>query len=136
MGIFGNPASIIIDVNLIIQYVIFIFLLVGYVKRRELKTHGYLMVVALILNLVTTLLIMAPSLVLNLGTLPITVLPHAAVGTLAILLGLLFTFKFLMAQRSSQPLACGTSGMMKLAFVLWIVPVFFGTFLYVTIYVL
>ncbi len=40
MGIFGNPASIIIDVNLIIQWVIFVFLLVGYLNRSDLKTHG------------------------------------------------------------------------------------------------
>jgi hypothetical protein len=94
------------------------------------------MIVALVLNLVTTLLIMTPSLVLNFGTLPITVLPHVAVGIIAILLGLLFSFGFLMALRSSQPLVCGTHGVMRLAFVLWIVPVFFGTFLYMTIYVL
>ena len=136
MGIFGNPASIIIDVNLIIQWIIFVILLVGYLKRGERKTHGYLMVVALIVNLITTLLIMAPSLVLNIDTLPITALPHAAVGTLAILLGLLFSFKFLTALRNSQPLACGTRRNMRIAFILWIVPVFFGTFLYMTIYVL
>ena len=136
MGIFGNPASIIIDVNLIIQWVIFVILLVGYLKRGERKTHGYLMVVALIVNLITTLLIMAPSLVLNIDTLPITALPHAAGGTLAILLGLLFSFKFLTALRNSQPLACGTRRNMRIAFILWIVPVFFGTFLYMMIYIL
>jgi hypothetical protein len=63
-------------------------------------------------------------------------LPHVAVGIIDILLGLLFSFRFLMALRSSQPLVCGTRGIMRLAFVLWIVPVFFGTFLYMTIYVL
>ena len=136
MGIFGNPASIIVDVNLIIQWVIFVILLVGYLKRGERKTHGYLMVVALIVNLITTLLIMAPSLVLNIDTLPITALPHAAGGTLAILLGLLFSFKFLTALRNSQPLACGTRRNMRIAFILWIVTVFFGTFLYMMIYVL
>ena len=136
MGLFGNPASIIVDVNLIIQWVIFVLLLIGYMKRGERKTHGYLMVVALVLNLVTTLVVMAPSLVLNFGTLPITVLPHAAVGIIALLLGFLFSFKWLMALRSSKPVICGTRGMMRLAFVLWIVPVFFGTFLYLTIYVL
>jgi uncharacterized membrane protein YozB (DUF420 family) len=136
MGIFGNPASIIVDVNLIIQWVIFVFLLVGYLKRGERKTHGYLMVVAIIVNLFTTLLIMAPSLVLNWSTLPIAALAHATVGTLVILLGLLFSFKFLMALRNSQPLVCGTRRNMRIAFVLWIVPVFFGTFLYMTLYVL
>ena len=136
MGIFGNPASIIVDVNLIIQWVILVILLVGYLKRGERKTHVYLMVVALIVNLITTLLIMAPSLVMNSSTLPITVYGHASVGVLAILLGLLFSFKFLTALRNSQPLACGTRRNMRIAFILWIVSVFFGTFLYMMIYVL
>lgn len=133
---FGNSASIIVDVNLIIQWVIFVFLLVGYLKRRERKTHGYLMVVTTIINLVTTLLIMAPSLVLNASTLPIAVYGHAIVGTIAILLGLLFSFKFMTELRNNQPLACGTRRNMRIAFILWIVPVFFGTFLYLTIYIL
>ena len=136
MGLFGNSASIFVDVNFIIQWVIFVFLLVGYLKRRELKKHGYLMVVTTIINLVTTLLIMAPSLVLNASTLPITVWGHATVGTIAILLGLLFSFKFMTELRNNQPLACGTRRNMRIAFILWIVPVFFGTFLYLTIYVL
>ncbi len=33
MGIFGNPASIIIDFNLVVQYVTLILLLFGYIKR-------------------------------------------------------------------------------------------------------
>ena len=136
MGLFGNPASIIVDANLIIQWVIFVILLVGYLKRGERKTHGYLMVTALIVNLITTLLIMAPSLVMNSSTLPITAYGHAIVGVLAILLGLLFSFKFLTALRNSQPLVCGTRRNMIIAFILWIVPVFFGTFLYMMIYVL
>ncbi|MFX1482663.1 MAG: hypothetical protein ACFFCP_05670 [Promethearchaeota archaeon] len=134
MGLFGNSASIIVDVNLIIQWIVFIFLLVGYLKRRELKTHGYLMVVTTIINLVTALLIMAPSLVINSSILPVTVYAHATVGTIAILLGLLFSFKFVTALRSNQPLACGTRRNMRIAFILWIVPVFFGTFIYLTVY--
>ncbi|MFX1607279.1 MAG: hypothetical protein ACFFDD_15440 [Promethearchaeota archaeon] len=136
MGLFGNPASIIVDVNLIIQWVIFVFLLVGYLKRGELKTHGYLMVVTTIIGLITTLLVMAPSLVLNTSTLPITVYAHAIVGTIAILLGLLFSYRFLVALRNSQPLGCGNRRNMRIAFVLWIVPVFFGTYLYMIFYVL
>ncbi len=136
MGIFGNPASIIIDVNLIIQWVIFVFLVVGYLKRGDRRTHGIIMALATIVNLATTLLIMAPSLVFNFGSLPIDVLGHSVVGTIAILLGLLFSYRFLMATRNNQPFECGTRRMMRLAFVLWIVPVFFGTYLYLIIYVL
>ena len=136
MGIFGNPASIIVDVNLIIQWVIFVILLVGYLKRGERKTHGYLMVFAIILNLITVLSIMAPSLIMNLSTLPPTVFGHVIIGDLAILLGLVFSFKFLRALRNSQPLICGTRREMLIAIALWIVPIFLGTLLYMTLYVL
>jgi hypothetical protein len=136
MGLFGNPAEVIIDVNLIVQWVVFVIILLGYVKRRPLETHGRLMVIATIINLVTALLIMGPSLVLNWALLPITALAHSAVGTLAILLGLLYSYRFLIATRTGGPLACGNRRMMRIAFILWIVPVFFGTFLYVSIYVM
>ncbi|MHA2021260.1 MAG: hypothetical protein ACW96N_06065 [Candidatus Thorarchaeota archaeon] len=136
MGLFGTPASVIIDVNLIVQWVVFVILLLGYVKRRPLETHGRLMIIATIINLATVLLIMGPSLILNWGLLPVTVLPHSAVGTLAILLGLLFSFRFLAATRAQGPLECGNRRMMLIAFILWIVPVFFGTFLYVSIYIM
>jgi len=136
MGFLGTPADVIIDVNLIVQWVIFVILLLGYVTRRQLKTHGRLMVVATIVNLLTTLLIMGPSLILNWESLPITVFGHSAVGIIAILLGLLYSFRFLTATRANGPLNCGNRRMMRIAFILWIVPVFFGTFIYVSIYII
>jgi uncharacterized membrane protein YozB (DUF420 family) len=136
MGLFGNPAEVIIDVNLIIQWVVFVILLLGYMKRRPLETHGRLMATATIINLLTVLLIMGLSLILNWGLLPWEVLPHSAVGILAILFGLLFSFRFLAATRGQGPLECGNRRMMRIAFILWIVPVFFGTYLYVSIYIL
>ncbi|MHA2142844.1 MAG: hypothetical protein ACXADF_12710 [Candidatus Thorarchaeota archaeon] len=136
LGLFGTPASVIIDVNLIIQWVVFVIILLGYVKKKPLETHGRLMVTVTIINLLTVLLIMGPSLILNWGLLPLEVLPHSAVGIIAIILGLLFGFRFLMATRTGEPLACGNRRMMRIAFVLWIVPVFFGTFLYFSIYIM
>ncbi len=136
MGIFGNAADVIIDVNLIIQWIVFVILVLGYIKRRELVTHGRLMVVATIVNLITVLLVMGPSLIVNLGVFPITIIGHSAIGTLAVIFGLLFSFRFLMETRRGEPLKCGSRQMMRIAFVLWIVPVFFGTFFYVTFYIL
>jgi uncharacterized membrane protein YozB (DUF420 family) len=135
MGFLGTTAEIIIDVNLIIQWIVFVFLLLGYLKRGTRKTHGTIMATATIVNLATVLVIMAPALIMNWGLYEIIILGHVAVGTIAIILGLLYSFRFLMAIRSGSALACGNRGNMRLAFVLWIVPVFFGTYTYLTLYV-
>ncbi|MFW9800135.1 MAG: hypothetical protein ACFFD9_06855 [Candidatus Thorarchaeota archaeon] len=58
MGVFGNVADVIIDLNLVIQWIIFVILVLGYIKRQELVTHGRLMVVATLVNLITVLLVM------------------------------------------------------------------------------
>lgn len=136
MGIFGNPASIIIDLNLVVQYVTLILLLFGYIKRRSLKVHGRIMSTVTLITLVTILLIMAPSFVRGFGTFEPTIVFHAGLGLLATLLGVTFSFRFNKALRTSQPLSCGTKNMMRLAFVLWILPILGGTYLYITRYVL
>ncbi|MFW9800134.1 MAG: hypothetical protein ACFFD9_06850 [Candidatus Thorarchaeota archaeon] len=41
-----------------------------------------------------------------------------------------------METRKGESLRCGNRRTMRIAFVLWIVPVFFGTFFYVTFYIL
>lgn len=136
MGFLGTTAEIIFDVNLIIQWIVFFLLILGYVKRQDLRTHGILMVLTTIVGLVTTIIVMAPALILNFGTYNITILGHAAIGTIAILLGLLFSYRYLMASRSGGDLDCGNRSRMRLSLVLWIVPVFFGTFTYLMLYVL
>jgi uncharacterized membrane protein YozB (DUF420 family) len=136
MGFLGTAAEIIFDVNLVIQWIIFVFLILGYIKKSDLRTHGVLMVLTTIVGLVTTLVIMAPALIMNWGLYNITILGHAAIGIIAILLGLLFSYRYLMATRSGGALDCGNRSRMRIALVLWIVPVFFGTFTYLMLYVL
>jgi hypothetical protein len=135
MGIFGNTAPILVDINLILQYVVLILLIVGYVKRKPYKIHGRIMSIVTLLTFATILLIMSPSLVLNFGEYELTIFIHVGVGILATLLGFIFSLRFNKALRSGQPFTCGTRYQMWLTFILWLIPLLGGTFLYLTRYV-
>jgi len=130
MILFGSSAPLLVDVNLILQYLTLILLIVGYVKRKPFKTHGYLMLVVLLITLGTTLLIMVPRLVLAYGVFGYLIVAHAIVGIIAILLGSLFASRFILAIRNNKPLTCGTKNMMRLALLLWIIPIIAGTWMY------
>ena len=135
MGLFGTTASILIDINLMLQYIILVLLVVGYVKRRQLKNHGYLMVVILLISVATTLSIMAPKLLATYATYGPTVIAHMVGGIVAMLLSTFFTYRFVVALRNGNPLACGTKNLMRLAFLLWLIPLFGGTLMYIMLYV-
>jgi uncharacterized membrane protein YozB (DUF420 family) len=136
MGLFGTPADIIIDINLIIQYIVLLLLVVGYLRRRPLKNHGKIMASATLLNLATVFVIMAPALILNFASYPITILTHAMIGIAALLFGLLFTIRFLMTTRKGEPLACGSKNVMRLAILIWLASIIGGTFFYLEHYIL
>ncbi|MHA2379345.1 MAG: hypothetical protein ACXADS_08705 [Candidatus Thorarchaeota archaeon] len=136
MGIFGTAATVAADLNLIVQYVTLILLVFGYTKRRRFKTHGRIMVIVTVLTIATTLLVMAPSLIVNWGTFEPTILAHVAIGILVMLLGLVFTTRFYLATKGGKPLACGTRNIMRLAFILWLFPILGGTMFYINTYVL
>lgn len=130
MILFGSSAPLLIDVNLILQYFTLIMLIVGYIKRKPFKTHGYLMLVVLITTLGTTILIMAPRLFYAYGFFGYLIVAHAMIGIVAILLGSLFASRFILAIRNNKPLTCGTKNMMRLAILLWIIPMVAGTWMY------
>jgi len=136
MGIFGNSASIFVDLNLIAQMATLVLLVVGYTKKRSLKLHGRIMSTVTLITLVTILLVMGPSLVLEFRTYESTILIHAGAGSVATLLGLIFSVRFNRALRSGKPLYCGKKNMMRLAFILWLFPILGGTYLYLTRYIL
>ncbi|MBN2230772.1 MAG: hypothetical protein JW779_14380 [Candidatus Thorarchaeota archaeon] len=134
MVLFGSSAELIIDINLIAQYLVLFLLILGFIKRKPFKTHGYLMLVMTIISVGTTLLIMGPSLILNFSTHPPTILVHSIVGLIAILIGALFNFKFFKAMKEKQPLMCGSKNFMRIAFVIWLIPILGGTFFYISTY--
>jgi len=65
-----------------------------------------------------------------------TTIAHAMLGTITILLGLLFGFRFFSATRGSKPLACGTKRMMVVTILLWLVTLSAGLAFYIYYYVL
>ncbi|MFW9802315.1 MAG: hypothetical protein ACFFFC_06675 [Candidatus Thorarchaeota archaeon] len=128
MGILGTAAETIFEINLMLQFMLVILLALGFYQRRTFVQHGRIMALATILNLGATALVMLPSLILNFGALVggpfnagvgITI-GHSIGGSIALALGLLFSVRFLIKTRNSQPLTCGTRRTMYLTLILWL----------------
>lgn len=134
MGLFGTTAPIIADLNLILQYVTLILLIFGYLKRKPRKTHAYVMTTMYLITITTTVLIMAPALILYSSFYGPILYLHAGVGIVCILLGTLFVSRFVKATRNKKPLVCGTKNVMRMTFILWLIPILSGTAVYITMY--
>lgn len=145
MVIFGTSSDLIFDINLVIQLFLLLFLVVGgYIMRvkRIIKNHGYIMTLATICNLLMTLMIMAPSLIINwdaiaynptsLGS--IITLVHVVVGLTAIIGGLLFSTRFISALRRGKGLRCGKRKPMRVVASFWIFSLVFGLVFYLYYY--
>jgi uncharacterized membrane protein YozB (DUF420 family) len=99
-GLFGTSASVFSDLNLVLQLVLLVLLLAGFILGRRktgssLKMHGRLMKVLVVLNALSILLFMGPSLLTNLGPavdevftfgFPLTLFHHS-IGLIAEVLG-------------------------------------------------
>ena len=96
-GIFGTKALLQTDINLILQMIMFLILLAGYVYRKKgrFKAHGVVMGIAVLLHVFSFLLVMGPSFLgnfefftetSNLGVQ--TTLIHAFAGAIAVILGI------------------------------------------------
>ncbi|MFW9851159.1 MAG: hypothetical protein ACFFF4_18685 [Candidatus Thorarchaeota archaeon] len=145
MVIFGTSSDLIFDINLIIQLFLLLFLVIGvYIKRvkRVTKNHGYIMALATISNLLMTLLIMAPSLIINWGAIVsnptnpgvIITLIHVVVGLTAIIGGLLFSIRFLFALRRGKGFSCGKRRSMLVVAGFWTLSIIFGLSFYLYYY--
>jgi uncharacterized membrane protein YozB (DUF420 family) len=137
-SLLGTRASIVFDLNLLLQIIILIVLLLGVKFGREktsssLKRHGNIMTIAVILNAASILLIMGPSLVINFGAVlaelseigfPLTLLHHSF-GIIAEILGVILVFK-----------KFGNIRMwMRFTAAVWLVSVVLGIAFYVLYYV-
>ena len=133
-GLFGTNASILADFNLLLQILLLIILLFGYLLGKKktadsLKAHGRIMTVLVALNALSILLVMGPSFFLNLEAVageasamgfPLT-LVHHSVGLIAEILGAVLVFK-----------KFGTVRMwMRLTFALWLISLVLGIGFYV-----
>lgn len=136
-GLFGTNASVSSDLNLILQIVLLVLLLAGFIlgKRKtgnSLKLHGRLMTVLVALNALAILLIMGPSLFTNFGAavgeistigFPLTWLHHS-IGLVAEILGAVLVFKKFGNVRR----------WMRTTLFLWFVALLFGIGFYVVYY--
>ena len=134
MVLSGSSAPLLVDVNLILQYITLVLLIIGYVKRKPFKTHGYIMVIVLLITVGATLLIMAPRIWVTFAVYGYLIIFHATLGTLSMILGTVFAIRFIIATRNQQPLVCGSKNWMRLALILWIIPILAGTAMYFTLY--
>ncbi|MFX1565850.1 MAG: hypothetical protein ACFFCH_07665, partial [Promethearchaeota archaeon] len=127
MVLFGTSAELIFDINLIIQVILVLLLIVGYLQRRTWKYHGIIMGIATLSMITTVLLIMFPSLfahwpvIILFPTLPssIVTILHVIFGLMAIAAGLTYTIKFIYFSATSKPLTCGTRTQMRIQFTIW-----------------
>jgi hypothetical protein len=134
MILFGSSAPLLVDINILLQYITLSLLIVGYIKRKPFKTHGQIMLLVLLITIGTTIFIMAPRLATSYSTHGSIILAHTSIGLLSMILGGVFAIRFIVAIRKNTPLQCGTKNWMRLALILWLIPILAGTGLYVTTY--
>jgi uncharacterized membrane protein YozB (DUF420 family) len=143
MSILGTKAPVIYDLNLILQIVIMVILFAGayYAKRKmKFELHGRVMALALLLNAISTIFVMAPRLFETLSYLASTLvqvptelaLVHPILGGLAEILGFIVL-------ASLRP--CGLKMgrkiryLMRATFVIWTLAFLFGLSVYIAFYV-
>ncbi len=144
MVLFGTTSELIFDINLIIQIVLIILLIIGYTQKRTWKYHGTIMGVGTLAMLFTVELIMAPSLVANWAAIALFptspgsmfTMIHVLFGTIALVIGLIFTIRFLYFALRKKPLTCGTRTQMRIQFAIWILAFIFGLSFYLYFYVI
>jgi len=140
-GIFGTKAPLLADINLILLVGILVLLILGYMmmKRRRLRTHGYIMLTVVVLKLISILLIMLPSARIILfepsfaALVPIVAI-HISIGAITQAIGMYLVF---VVWRLKEPIAsCFKSKRrMKPLLITWIFMIFLGIGLYYLLYI-
>jgi uncharacterized membrane protein YozB (DUF420 family) len=138
-GIFGTRASLVADINLLLQIAILGMLAVGVIQARrgKLNAHHSLMTMAVIVNAAAIAFIMDPSffrvlpfaLRNPLARGPAMLWPHVLIGGLAELMG-----AYIVIRTKTEPSAVANwpnmKRMMVLTLLLWIVALAVGIVLY------
>ena len=143
-GIFGTGALLQIDINLILQIVMFLIIIIGlvYKNKMKFKIHGGLMGIAVILHVLSLLVVMGPSFsegyehfttaTSDLGVQ--TTWIHAIPGAIAMIMGTFLVVAW--ALRPSNIAACSRrKRLMDITTLLWLVSLTFGIATYLVFYV-
>ncbi len=136
---FGTAASIMFDINFIIQIALIALLIFGVTQKPNRRRHGTIMAIALIVNLATLAIIMFPSFfikwaLIGLRNLTTIMLIHAIVGGVAIVIGLVFSIRFLIFLSRNKDLNCGTKMGMRIVNLTWLVSFVLGLIFYFVFY--
>jgi uncharacterized membrane protein YozB (DUF420 family) len=143
-GIFGTGATLQVDINLILQIIMFVIIAISlfYKNKNKFKTHGVLMGIAVILHVLTFLTVMGPIFFGHFSTfveytsyLEIqTTWIHAIPGAIAMILGIMLVG--LWAPNASNIAACSRrKRLMDVTVLLWLVSLIFGIATYILLYV-
>ncbi len=143
MSILGTKAPLMYDLNLVFQIVIMVILFAGAYyarRRRDFKLHGGVMEVALILNLVSIVFVMAPRLFGALSYLVSTLVQvptelavvHPVLGGLAEILGVIAVVRL---RPCGSKMGTSTRTLMRTTIVIWTLAFLFGLSVYVAFYV-
>jgi uncharacterized membrane protein YozB (DUF420 family) len=142
MGLFNPNAPFSVDLNLLIQIMIFVVLVVSLIlkfKKNYMK-HGATMGIAVVLNTVSVLVIMVPSLLSKKGLLEdlatrfaLATISHAILGSLVEILGiyLLATWMF---NRHDMKTCFKSKRTMRATIFLWVVELIIGVYVYTMLY--
>ncbi len=130
--------------NLVFQTIILVVIFASLLlkNRRKFFLHGSTMMIAVILNALSLIMVMGPSLldlrqsVINrpISTISLATLTHVSLGTLAEILGVWVILSWRL--RSSIQHCVRKKKMMQVTFALWLIAMFSGILLYVSLYII
>jgi uncharacterized membrane protein YozB (DUF420 family) len=143
-GIFGTGAALNVDVNLILQIIVFVIIVISlfYKNKMKFKIHGVLMGIAVILHVLTFLTVMGPiffeyfSELVEYTSYPEiqTTWIHAVPGAIAMIMGIMLVG--LWALHPSDIATCNRrKRLMDVTVLLWLVSLIFGIATYILLYI-
>jgi uncharacterized membrane protein YozB (DUF420 family) len=143
-GIFGTGADLQVDINLILQIVMFVIIVISlfYKNKMKFKIHGVLMGIAVILHVLTFLTVMGPiffgyfrEFVKYVSHPEIqTTWIHAVPGAIAMIMGIMLVGAW--ALHPSDIASCSRrKRLMDITVLLWLVSLIFGIATYILLYI-
>jgi uncharacterized membrane protein YozB (DUF420 family) len=143
-GLFNPNATLSADFTLLLQIVIFVVLLAGFVMarvKRSFLRHGVIMGVAVVLHTISILIVMMPSLLSSgglfenwAGSLPLAVASHAALGILVEILGAYLVLIWALHPKDAQSCLKRKTAM-RVVLVSWLIELILGAYVYILLYV-
>lgn len=120
------------SINLVVQVVLLLMIYLGirFKRRNDLAAHGNMMVGAVIINFISVILVMVPSMIYYYVSEPTTLgysfgRVHAVIGSVAMILSLWLTVPWA-ASGSNTRFCAGKKATMKVTAVLWFLSIFMG----------